>query len=975
MEVFSMIETNKVLYDIYNNALKIVDCSDYTITLERERVINISFNNGHKKEQHIKKEKMEDSLFDIGIKYFYSYSDYEDHKKGLIKDQRYFFNQENIENFFKNEAILITNEIREKEPQGVLMNEEEKDEIVAEYYKIRKEEADESIFFSKYNNMDYFGRIDLDTHYYKKDFESYWDKHYYQRLYITNKYYKDIGNGIHFVNWRSPIASMYYDVENTSLTRFVDVDIVNDMVRGVEIYDKKHIYNHELMLKRKFSSFKPINFQNTYICGGDDIYLEGSVDPFLMQVLSENRKRHEVGDIIKTIQSNQNSIIRAEKEKNIIVQGCAGSGKTMILLHRLSYLKFNKLLPGKNSTKIITPSDYFSKFINDLSNTLELDDIERVTMFDYFVSVCKKYQAQYSTVLKKSISGEVSNKREVSTNKKALEYYSENEISDMGYSYAYEDITALGEKIPKLYEEKITAFMQEIALDKIKNIAERLEIIFPDKNALSDKIFLDRIYDIVSSTIPRSNTKILEKISDNRNRIDYFEEKIKRLEERLQFLEDRIRSNKIIKLNHNDFINDEISDIELQKNKLSIFDLRRKRALNKTIKNMKSLLLVDGDDSEHSETLDFAISNKVHSFKIKFATDVIHLITDSIALINYENEFSKTKGYEKINREISLLREIINNAIAYEKINNVDTYDYFKIINIFNDFQRRLEAIYDLFGTLIDSWENEKNRLVEEEQRMANIVVDEEEKTLLNYTFIELSRRGLFVIDTFLYLRDNILRKENVNEDCFISNKNEACALAYLYALHCSTTREADHSIFIDEGQDYSYLEYKVIRLVNGEKCVLNVFGDINQRVEFLNTMPDWKSLKNLLCAEVYTLNENYRNTVEITDYVNKELNFKIFPIGIHGTTIRYIDKNELEHNLRQFLDDNKKLRVALISLDENYLKEVKSRLMIKELFAGTVVDVKGLEFDIVFVHDQDMNTNERYISYTRALENLIIVR
>ena len=46
-------------------------------------------------------------------------------------------------------------------------------------------------------------------------------------------------------------------------------------------------------------------------------------------------------DIVATIQSDQNEIIRAEPWRNVIVQGVAGSGKTTVALHRLSYLIFN----------------------------------------------------------------------------------------------------------------------------------------------------------------------------------------------------------------------------------------------------------------------------------------------------------------------------------------------------------------------------------------------------------------------------------------------------------------------------------------------------------------------------------------------------------------------------------------------------------------------------------------------------------
>ena len=66
-------------------------------------------------------------------------------------------------------------------------------------------------------------------------------------------------------------------------------------------------------------------------------------------------------------------MIRHTHKKNMIVQGCAGSGKTMILLHRLSYLKYNNLILNLDKAVIITPNDKFSLFINELAESLELE--------------------------------------------------------------------------------------------------------------------------------------------------------------------------------------------------------------------------------------------------------------------------------------------------------------------------------------------------------------------------------------------------------------------------------------------------------------------------------------------------------------------------------------------------------------------------------------------------------------------------
>lgn len=48
-----------------------------------------------------------------------------------------------------------------------------------------------------------------------------------------------------------------------------------------------------------------------------------------------------MGEIIATIQKEQNVIIRRSPRTNVIIQGVAGSGKTTVAMHRISYILYN----------------------------------------------------------------------------------------------------------------------------------------------------------------------------------------------------------------------------------------------------------------------------------------------------------------------------------------------------------------------------------------------------------------------------------------------------------------------------------------------------------------------------------------------------------------------------------------------------------------------------------------------------------
>ncbi len=63
-------------------------------------------------------------------------------------------------------------------------------------------------------------------------------------------------------------------------------------------------------------------------------------DEVLQMILSENTKE-KLKDIVMTIQEEQDNLIRQPKNKSMIVNGVAGSGKTTIALHRVAYLLYN----------------------------------------------------------------------------------------------------------------------------------------------------------------------------------------------------------------------------------------------------------------------------------------------------------------------------------------------------------------------------------------------------------------------------------------------------------------------------------------------------------------------------------------------------------------------------------------------------------------------------------------------------------
>ena len=167
-------------------------------------------------------------------------------------------------------------------------------------------------------------------------------------------------NEIIVVDWRAPISSVYYDsnIGNTSY------EVNDETIEG------------ELLLKRQYDiqDSKLISYYDVDIVSNDDILKQ------YLNVNSDNRLKN----IVSTIQSEQNEIIRMPINKNILIQGVAGSGKTTVALHRIAYLAYNnKDFINSKQYMIIGPNKFFINYISSVLPELDVDDVKQFDFIDF----------------------------------------------------------------------------------------------------------------------------------------------------------------------------------------------------------------------------------------------------------------------------------------------------------------------------------------------------------------------------------------------------------------------------------------------------------------------------------------------------------------------------------------------------------------------------------------------------------------
>ncbi len=177
------------------------------------------------------------------------------------------------------------------------------------------------------------------------------------------------------MDWRAPIASMYYDFE-----------------LGKAFYhapDGK--IEGEIELKRQFK----IKNGNLLLAVDTGI----KIDDLLLLETLEKSSNTKMQEIVYTIQKEQNQIIRHNESQSIWIQGVAGSGKTSVALHRIAYLLYhNRKRISAENIAVFSPHPVFIDYISDVLPELGEENAIQLTFYDLAQSLLEKYNLEIKEV-------------------------------------------------------------------------------------------------------------------------------------------------------------------------------------------------------------------------------------------------------------------------------------------------------------------------------------------------------------------------------------------------------------------------------------------------------------------------------------------------------------------------------------------------------------------------------------------------
>jgi DNA helicase IV len=97
----------------------------------------------------------------------------------------------------------------------------------------------------------------------------------------------------------------------------------------------------------------------------------------------ERGRTGTLGDIVATIQAEQDEIIRSPQAGVLVVQGGPGTGKTVVALHRAAYLLYTHRFPLENQgVLVVGPNRVFLRYIEQVLPSLGEAGVEQVVLGD-----------------------------------------------------------------------------------------------------------------------------------------------------------------------------------------------------------------------------------------------------------------------------------------------------------------------------------------------------------------------------------------------------------------------------------------------------------------------------------------------------------------------------------------------------------------------------------------------------------------
>ena len=668
-------------------------------------------------------------------------------------------------------------------------------------------------------------------------------------------------------------------------------------------------------------------------------------DELLEQKLQENRSDPKLQNIIATLQQEQFEIIASDSADSFVVQGCAGSGKSQCLLHRLFYLRGELSNGGWEHVLLITPTKLFRLFSSDLMQRYQISNVANYSISELYQALLLRYDARFR-------------------NRQYHFELSEEYLPDEYLQKVYSEETI------KTIEAKISQSIQRC----IATACQTLDIPVPETvTAKTVQSLLEKLDEEISVANSK-DTSLLQDPEYAQKRADY---------ETLQKQMDSLQKSL-------DRQNAEAESIDANEHTLLTSAEKTEQAQHELAEWKKQREEKVQSAKDNLQTLREWIESG------QFDPDVPFLYAQQLYFIE---SITSGEAYRADEEYLAFLQKIANDATQelvkftgdktteqtlarYQKRRETIATRKAKIIDDIHDLSGKIDIAAERLRQRAQELEGEHSRqsFIKSEMERSKYVLGRLESTV----FEQEIWNALLPLKERYHVHTLDVEKldEKHQRETRILYKSDLLFYLKIYTTLHAEAKLPEYNLFcIDEGQDLHKADYDFLHQLY-PKARFNIFGDTLQVLHTACGVKNWTNDTGI--KKIYHLDCNYRNPAAIADFCNTEFKSKMKYLG-KPRSERYPTLISEPSQLPQVFQNKKAVFIVrdyesfrkfcnLSGKSETYfeyLDTTAEKATGEKPACYSVFAAKGLEFSTVCVYPERMTTNQKVVSCTRATEVL----
>lgn len=672
--------------------------------------------------------------------------------------------------------------------------------------------------------------------------------------------------------------------------------------------------------------------------------LQITADELLEEKLQENRNNPALRNIIATLQRMQFEIIEANAEESFVVQGCAGSGKSQCLLHRLFFFRDTLSQEGWNHVLLLTPTQLFRNYSAELIRRYQLSGIENRSIADLYRILLNSYDVRFKN---RQYQYELSEEylpdeylHEVYNSSAIAEI--DSEISRAIRKYVEAGCVALGIDVPaRITNTQISGLINRLD-EEMKSFDERESVLQQDEEyAKNRKQYekLQRRLDNLQKRKDRLQDEYGQLIEDSKQ-IEGLQQALDEAEqERAEWLAQR-EADRTTALQT-------LQELEHRWNNGNDIQMPARYAQQLCI--VQDILW--GERFRADEEYACFLDEYCNQTRNELQLITKNLTTERTTIRQEKRKETIAGNLQQLDADIiSLTAEIEEYA---EWLRNRSERNE-------GEKSRRTLRRYEMeraryFLSRIES--------AVFEREVWNALTPLKEKYHIQTLQIEELKDGHQKETRILYKSDLLFY------------------LKIYVALYPDAVLPDYRLICVDEGQDLHKADYDMLHWLY-PKAVFNVFGDTDQVLHTACGIHDWQSDTGI--RKMYTLNKNYRNTAAIVEFCNQTFKSSMEYIG----KVRHLERpHKISDSMKMktivarddmvvIVRDRNAFERFCVSVGKpvsnfEYLDTKAEAPTGKKIPCYSIFAAKGLEFRKVVVFPLNMTVNQKVVACTRAMEEL----